>query len=287
MEDKKVKKTHKRTEINHEKPTNVVQSEPKLKKKVKTEKINEIPADIETQNPKKKQKKPIVEVPIKEEVINEKPKSKKKNKVAVEEQATTEKETQSKTSKKVKKLDELPIEETQEKPKKKSKKSESKSETLTTQESENPEKSEKKKKPRVKSNRFNKKSAEENMKPVTLIPQIVIIYVVQGVVYVAHLPYGFIEDGIKSFFSQYGDVTNVQLARSSKTARSKGYAFVEFAVKEVANIAAQAINGYLMYGKQLICKVVEGDGIKVSSKKFKYIPYKRLFIKEKNMVFCF
>ena len=292
MEDKKIKKTkktHKRTEIDHENANAVVQNEPKLKKKIKTEKIKETTSDLVAHNQKKIKKTPTEEVPIKKEVINEHSKSKKKNKVVGKELATTEKNNQTKKSKKMKKAAELPIKETEEKPKKKSNKSEAKSEVLTTQESENPDKSEKKKKSRVKSNRFNKKSTEEISKPVTLISQLIIMNFIQGVVYVSHLPYGFIEEGIKSFFSQYGDVKNVQLARSSKTARSKGYAFVEFEVKEVANIAAQAINGYLMYGKQLICKVVEGNegnGIKVSSKKFSYIPHKRHFIKEKNMVFC-
>jgi nucleolar protein 15 len=48
------------------------------------------------------------------------------------------------------------------------------------------------------------------------------------VVYLGHLPYGFQEQQLTSYFSQYGDVLGVKVARSKKTARSKGYAFIQF-----------------------------------------------------------
>jgi RNA recognition motif-containing protein len=54
-----------------------------------------------------------------------------------------------------------------------------------------------------------------------------------GVVYVGHLPRGFYEEEIRSFFSQFGEVTRVRVARSKKTGGVKGYAFVEFSNSEV------------------------------------------------------
>eukprot|EP00330_Aristerostoma_sp_ATCC50986_P004810 CAMPEP_0114596214 /NCGR_PEP_ID=MMETSP0125-20121206/18180_1 /TAXON_ID=485358 ORGANISM="Aristerostoma sp., Strain ATCC 50986" /NCGR_SAMPLE_ID=MMETSP0125 /ASSEMBLY_ACC=CAM_ASM_000245 /LENGTH=71 /DNA_ID=CAMNT_0001798913 /DNA_START=71 /DNA_END=282 /DNA_ORIENTATION=- len=69
--------------------------------------------------------------------------------------------------------------------------------------------------------------------------------------YVGHLPYGFVEDGLRKYFGQYGEILNLHLARSRKTARSKGFAFIEFKHKEVAKIAADSMNGYMMYGKKL------------------------------------
>lgn len=54
-----------------------------------------------------------------------------------------------------------------------------------------------------------------------------------GVVYVGHLPRGFYEDEIRDFFSQFGEVTRVRVARSKKTGGVKGYAFVEFSNSEV------------------------------------------------------
>jgi len=43
------------------------------------------------------------------------------------------------------------------------------------------------------------------------------------------------------------------------------------------------MNGYMLYGKKMTCRVLEDDeGVKVKTKKFKYIPYDKIFITEKN-----
>ncbi|XP_077295490.1 uncharacterized protein LOC143917781 [Arctopsyche grandis] len=68
----------------------------------------------------------------------------------------------------------------------------------------------------------------------------------KGVVYIAHIPHGFYEKQMQSFFKQFGTVTNVRVARSKRNGRSKGYAFVEFEDKEVAEIVAETMNNYLM-----------------------------------------
>jgi nucleolar protein 15 len=69
----------------------------------------------------------------------------------------------------------------------------------------------------------------------------------KGIVYIKHLPHGFQEEQLRSYFSQFGVVTRVRLARSVKTLGSKGYAFIEFRYPEVASIAAEAMNNYLMF----------------------------------------
>lgn len=71
----------------------------------------------------------------------------------------------------------------------------------------------------------------------------------KGVIYVGHIPHGFYEEQMRPFFAQFGTVTRLRLARSKRTARSKGYAFVEFEDAEVARIVADAMNGYLMFTK--------------------------------------
>lgn len=92
-----------------------------------------------------------------------------------------------------------------------------------------------------------------------------------AVLYVGHIPHGFYEEQMKGFFSQFGDVKRLHLARNRKvrahansadasraplsarpptqTGNSKHYAFVEFAHAEVAHIVAKAMHGYLMYSK--------------------------------------
>ena len=71
------------------------------------------------------------------------------------------------------------------------------------------------------------------------------------------IPHGFYEDQLKGFFSQFGDVKRWRVSRSKKNARSKGYAFVEFAHADVAAIAADAMNGYLMFKQALKCHVMK------------------------------
>jgi nucleolar protein 15 len=77
-----------------------------------------------------------------------------------------------------------------------------------------------------------------------------------SVIMLKHIPHGFYEDEMKAYFSQFGKVTNLRLARSHKTGRSKGFAYVEFKYKDIAEIVAETMNNYLMYNCILKCKVL-------------------------------
>lgn len=78
----------------------------------------------------------------------------------------------------------------------------------------------------------------------------------RAVVYVSHVPHGFYEKQMRRFFGQFGTVTNLRLARSKKTGRSCGFAFVEFKYREVAAVVADSMNNYLMFDRLLKCSVV-------------------------------
>jgi len=71
----------------------------------------------------------------------------------------------------------------------------------------------------------------------------------RGVVIVKHLPHGFFEQQLRQYFRQFGRVLRVRLARSLRTGNSKGYAFVEFEYPEVAKVAADTMDNYLMFQK--------------------------------------
>ncbi|KAI4487827.1 hypothetical protein M0802_011787 [Mischocyttarus mexicanus] len=73
----------------------------------------------------------------------------------------------------------------------------------------------------------------------------------RGVLYLGHIPHGFFEEQMKDFFKQFGVVTKVRLVRSSKTGTSRGYGYVEFLVPDVAKVAAETMNNYLMCGRLL------------------------------------
>jgi len=82
---------------------------------------------------------------------------------------------------------------------------------------------------------------------------------IPGVVYLGHVPHGFYEKEMRAFFSQFGAVTKLRLSRSKKTGRSKGYAFLEFKHEEVAKVAADTMNNYLMYRQLLKCEFIPAD----------------------------
>lgn len=73
----------------------------------------------------------------------------------------------------------------------------------------------------------------------------------RGVVLIQNLPKGFLEKQLKKYFTQYGRVTRLRLARSERTGGPKGYAYIEFKYPEVAKVAAEAMNGYLMFRQRL------------------------------------
>jgi nucleolar protein 15 len=104
----------------------------------------------------------------------------------------------------------------------------------------------------------------------------------EGVVYVGHLPHGFMEEELKSYFSQYGDVLGVKAARSKKTARAKGYAFIQFRYPEVAKIVSDTMNGYLLLGKVLVSHTLPANERNpftfASSHAYKFINWKKMYV---------
>lgn len=82
-----------------------------------------------------------------------------------------------------------------------------------------------------------------------------------GYVYIGHLPHGFYEEEVRGYFSQFGKVLKVRMSRSKKTGTHRGYGFVEFQDEDVARIAAETMNNYLMFNKVLKCHVIPRDQV--------------------------
>merc|ERR1712038_2191944 len=82
-----------------------------------------------------------------------------------------------------------------------------------------------------------------------------------GVIYIGHIPRGFFEPQMKEYFSQFGKVSKLRLARSKKTGNQKGYAFVEFASHTVAQIVSETMNNYLMFHRLLKCQLLPSEKI--------------------------
>eukprot|EP00088_Acartia_fossae_P010286 TRINITY_DN15113_c0_g1_i1.p1 TRINITY_DN15113_c0_g1~~TRINITY_DN15113_c0_g1_i1.p1 ORF type:complete len:412 (-),score=138.47 TRINITY_DN15113_c0_g1_i1:55-1266(-) len=83
----------------------------------------------------------------------------------------------------------------------------------------------------------------------------------RGVVYIGHIPHGFFEKQIREFFSQFGTVTNLRLARSKKTGKSRGFAYVQFKFLTVAQIVAETMNNYLMFDKIMKVRVIPEERV--------------------------
>ena len=99
-----------------------------------------------------------------------------------------------------------------------------------------------------------------------------------GTIYLGHIPHGFFESQMHSYFSQFGTITRLRLSRNRRTGKSKHFGWVEFASKDVAEIVADTMDGYLIHPHRMVCKVVEVDDKvwKGANKVFKKIPWKRI-----------
>ncbi|KAJ9048823.1 hypothetical protein DSO57_1030783 [Entomophthora muscae] len=78
----------------------------------------------------------------------------------------------------------------------------------------------------------------------------------QGIIYVGRLPSGFEESELKVFFEQFGKINRLRVSRSKKNGASRHYAFIEFAHRKVAEIAAETMNNYLISNRLLKCQFV-------------------------------
>lgn len=86
---------------------------------------------------------------------------------------------------------------------------------------------------------------------------------------------------MKAYFSQFGDISRLRLSRNRRTGRSKHYAFIEFASAAVAQIVADTMDNYLMFGHILKCKFVpaehlHGDLWKGANRRFKKTPWNKI-----------
>ena len=102
-----------------------------------------------------------------------------------------------------------------------------------------------------------------------------------GVVYVGRIPHGFYEHEMREYFSQFGDISRLRLSRSRKNGGSKHYAFVEFTSAGVAEIVADTMDNYLMFGHILKCKLVAKEQIhesmwKGADRRFKVVPWNKI-----------
>ncbi|KAL8824091.1 MAG: hypothetical protein Q9170_008253, partial [Blastenia crenularia] len=99
--------------------------------------------------------------------------------------------------------------------------------------------------------------------------------------YLSRIPHGFYEPQMRAYFTQFGPLHRLRLSRNRTTGASKHYAFLEFASKNVASIAAETMNNYLLFGHILKCKLVPKEQVhenlwKGANKRFKKVPWGKI-----------
>jgi len=83
----------------------------------------------------------------------------------------------------------------------------------------------------------------------------------RGVIYIGHIPNGFFESQMQTFFSQFGDITRLRLARNKKTNHTKGYGWIEFELEEVADIVVKTMKGYMLDNRVLDVQRVPAEKV--------------------------
>ena len=84
------------------------------------------------------------------------------------------------------------------------------------------------------SSRKKKEGDEDDDPPITL--------------YIGRIPHGFYTHQMRAYFSQFGDINHLRLARNRKTGAYKHFGFIEFASGEVGRIVQKTMNKYLLMG---------------------------------------
>ena len=102
-----------------------------------------------------------------------------------------------------------------------------------------------------------------------------------GTVYVGRVPHGFYEREMREYFSQFGTITKLRLSRNKRTGASKHFAFIQFEDKEVAQIVANTMDNYLLFGHILKCKFAPEESLhkdvwKGANKRYRKIPHQKL-----------
>ncbi len=70
-------------------------------------------------------------------------------------------------------------------------------------------------------------------------------------IYVGNLPYNVTEDELKELFSEFGEVTTVNIITDKFSGQSKGFGFVEMTNDSEADEAIKALDGSELKGRNI------------------------------------
>lgn len=70
-------------------------------------------------------------------------------------------------------------------------------------------------------------------------------------IYVSNLPFAVIDEDLRSYFAEYGEVSSAKVIMDKFTNRSKGFGFVEMSDDAAAEKAIAELNGATIEGRQI------------------------------------
>ncbi|KAJ9159835.1 hypothetical protein P3X46_025299 [Hevea brasiliensis] len=105
------------------------------------------------------------------------------------------------------------------------------------------------------------------------------------VLYIGRIPHGFYEKEMEAYFSQFGTIKRLRIARNKKTGKSKHYGFIEFADPEVAEVVAECMHNYLLFEHLLQVHLIPSEHVHPKLWKgfnYQYKPFDRVQIERKR-----
>ncbi|KDP45022.1 hypothetical protein JCGZ_01522 [Jatropha curcas] len=105
------------------------------------------------------------------------------------------------------------------------------------------------------------------------------------VLYIGRIPHGFYEKEMQAYFSQFGTIKRLRIARNKKTGKSKHYGFIEFQDPEVAEVVADCMHNYLLFEHLLQVHLIPSEHVHPQLWKgfnYRYKPLARVQIEQKR-----
>lgn len=79
-------------------------------------------------------------------------------------------------------------------------------------------------------------------------------------IFVAKLDFNTTEEQLKSLFEEHGRVNRVTIAKDRETGKPRGFAFVEMANEQEAEAAIEALDDFVINGRQIAVKKADERG---------------------------
>jgi RNA recognition motif-containing protein len=88
--------------------------------------------------------------------------------------------------------------------------------------------------------------------------------------YVGNLSYSVTEDDLKAAFTEFGEVTSVNIITDRQSGQSKGFGFVEMPDNSEADKAIKALNGSQLKGRAVKVNQAKPRGERTQTRRPRY-----------------